>query len=98
MKKEISDLVTWGLLAGFGGVARFLVGRLEPSATQLTRSKFWFLAMANIFVSAFAGIMGALLMSAITPDPTIQFAAAGVFGFMGQKGLETLSEKLTSKL
>lgn len=97
-KQEISDLAMWAALAGFGGLARFLVSRMESTAPVLTRAKWWGMAFANITISSFSGIMGALVASGISESSAFVAAVAGTFGFMGAKGLEMLADKLSSKL
>lgn len=96
--EKITDLTVWATLAGAGGLARFLTIRLDPDAQPMAVGNFFFQMLANIFVSGFAGMMGALVMAQITPEGSLQYAAAGVFGFMGVKGLDILSEKMTNKI
>jgi hypothetical protein len=95
---ETNETETWALLAAAGGVARFLSTRIAPEAEPITKAKFAFLMIANILVSGFSGLMGALVASAMTEDATWHFVSAGVFGFLGAKGIEILSDKLNSKL
>ncbi len=92
------DLVTWAILAGSGGLAKFLSTRLDPNAPILTRGRFIFMAIANICVSGFSGILGALMMSGVAPDTILVPAAAGVFGFAGIRGLEVMLDKLSNKI
>lgn len=96
--EKLTELTIWASLASAGGLARFLTIRLDPSALPMTTGKFIFHMLANIFVSGFAGMMGALVMAQITPEGSLQYAAAGVFGFMGVKGLDVLSDKMTNKI
>lgn len=99
MKKEYSDIITWLALAGAGGLARFLASQMDPDAKQLTLKRFLFQALANMLVSGFAGVMGALMMSQIAPEAIIlQHASAGIFGYMGHRSLEAMAEKLNQKL
>lgn len=92
------EYLLWSVLAACGGIAKFLAGRLDIDAPLLTTRRFLFLIAANIFVSGFSGLMGSLMVSLISPDPTFQAVSAGVFGFMGAKGIEMLSEKINNKI
>jgi hypothetical protein len=97
-REEYIDLIIWASLAGLGGLARFLTERLNPNASELTRKKFIFFMCANMFVSGFSGLMGALIMAQITDVDSVQFASAGIFGFGGARALEMLAEKLNNRI
>lgn len=98
VRREIFEIIVFALLAAAGGIAKFLSSRLDATAHPLGLQKFIFLFCANAFVSGFSGTMGALLMEQITHEQTLHHAAAGLFGFMGARGLEILSIKLSNKL
>lgn len=93
-----NDILMWLLLAMGGGGARFLSDRMAADAPIISRGKFIFLGLANLFVSGFSGIMGVLMIGTVTPEPTLHGAAAGIFGFAGVKGIEMLSQKLSDKI
>lgn len=97
-KREIINFATWGIFAGFAGIAKFLSSRMDENAPELSRARFKFLVIANIFVSAFSGIMGALIASSISDSHTFIDACAGVFGFLGARGIEILGDKLSQKI
>lgn len=96
-KEQLTNFIIWGILAGAGGLARFLTSRMEEAALPIAKGRFFFLLAANVLVSGFSGLMGALLMSVVTPEQTWHFVSAGVFGFGGAKALEMLSDKLSQK-
>ena len=98
MKSEIDDVLIWALLASMGGVARFLSMLLNSDSPPISVRRISFMLGANVFVSGFSGLMGALMMSIVTPDANWHFVSAGVFGFLGAKGLEIIADKISKKI
>lgn len=97
-KETLFQLISWGLVASIGGFARFLAGRLEKDAEKLSKGNFCFQLFANVCVSGFSGLMGAMMMSMVTNIEMWHFSAAGIFGFLGVRGLEMLADKINQKL
>lgn len=97
IKKEFTDLAIWATIAGMGGAARFLTQRLAADALPLTMGRTIFQLSANCFISGFSGFMGALLMSAFSPEPKWVWAAAGIFGYLGPAGMDILADKISKK-
>lgn len=97
-KETLLQLLTWGFVASIGGVARFLAGRLEKEAEKLSKGAFCFQLFANVCVSGFSGLMGAMVMSMVTTIEMWHFSAAGIFGFLGVKGLEMLADKINQRI
>jgi len=94
---QVIKVSTWALLAFMGGAAKFVATTLA-SKEKLTFRRFMVLICGNVFVSGFGGIMGALIFSTISQDPTMQAIAAGVFGYLGTQGLETITTIYKKKI
>ncbi len=99
MDQNIDPLTAalWTTLAGMGGIVRF-VGQALVKDEKHTLRSFVLLAGANCFVSGFSGLMGALLVSQMTSNPTLNFIAAGIFGYLGIQGLETITRLFKQKM
>ncbi|MGE0536632.1 MAG: phage holin family protein [Pirellulales bacterium] len=93
----IEKFILWGMLAGFGGAVKFVAGVLR-SPDIISRRRFACMLGANMAISGFAGLMGALVMSTLTPDNTWQFIAAGIVGYLGTQGLDMIALGVQRKL
>jgi hypothetical protein len=83
------QMFLFGLLASMGGATKFITVALR-SKEPMTMRRFLTLLGANILVSGFSGLIGALWFSTLTPDLTLQFVAAGVLGYAGPQFLDLL--------
>jgi hypothetical protein len=96
---DFAKYVVWALLAGAGGAVKFVSASLRNNAAMSSR-RFMILLGANMLISGFAGLIGALLFSVISPEPALGAIAAGIFGYMGTQGLDiialTMSKKITN--
>ena len=96
---DLAKYVLWALLAGAGGAVKFVSAALRNNAT-MSAKRFLALLTANVFISGFAGLIGALVFSLISPEPALQAIAAGIFGYLGTQGLDiialTMSKKITN--
>ncbi len=93
----LQKLLIWAFLAGGGGGVKFIAGMLR-SPEIVSRRRFVTMLLANVTISGFAGLMGALFMSTLTPDPTWQFIAAGIVGYLGTQGLDMIALGVQRKL
>jgi LydA holin phage, holin superfamily III len=87
----------FAVLAGCGGAVKFISASLRTNTTMSPR-RFLFLLGANVFISGFSGLMGALIFSTISPDRNWQLIAAGVFGYLGTTGLDVISLALSKRM
>jgi len=83
------QMVAFGVLAGMGGATKFVSVALK-SREPMSMRRFGTLLAANVLVSGFSGLIGALWFSTLTPDRTLQLVAAGVFGYAGPQMLDLL--------
>ncbi len=94
-------VIWWGSLAGVGGAVKFISAALKDPSI-MSSPRFFILLGANVFISGFSGLMGALLFATISPDHNLQLIAAGIFGYLGTQGLDivalTMSKKVSSEL
>lgn len=90
-------LFSWGVLAGMGGAVKFISVSLR-SKDKMTPQRFLLLLAANVFISGFSGLMGALVFSTLSPDRTWQLVAAGVGGYMGTLLLDSLALSMSKKM
>ena len=81
---------SWIVLAGMGGVARFLSRNLRSNKPMRPVS-FILALLANCFISGFAGPMTALYVSTKTDDQTWTLIAAGIGGYLGIEILNLIS-------
>ncbi len=93
----IEKMLLWAFLAGAGGAVKFIGGMLR-SPENISRRRFVAMLVANMVISGFAGLIGALLMSTVTPDPTWQNIAAGIIGYLGTQGLDLIALGVQRKL
>ena len=91
------NVMVWGVLAGIGGAAKY-ISTVIRSAETISNRRFLLLLFANIFVSSFSGLMGGLLMTTVSADPTWSFIASGLFGYLGTQGLDVLLSALKKKI
>mgnify|MGYP002785381259 CR=1 FL=1 len=89
--------VGFAVVAGFGGAVKFLSVSLRTN-TQMSTRRFLFLLGSNVTISAFSGVMAALIFSQISPDKTWQLAAAGVGGYMGTQLLDIVALAMTKRI
>lgn len=87
----------WALLGGVGGAAKVLVQLLGMEKLPTKMGIFWLL-IANIFVSAFSGFLGAVIASGITPNDDLHIVSAGIAGYMGVAALDLFSGWFKNKL
>jgi hypothetical protein len=90
-------LLSWGVLAGMGGAVKFISASLK-NRDALSPRRFLMLLAANVFISGFSGLMGALVFSTLSPDRTWQLVAAGVGGYMGTLLLDSLALTMSRKM
>lgn len=81
---------SWVVLAGIGGVVRFLSGNLQNKKPMRPVS-FLLALLANCIISGFAGPMAALYVSTKTDDSTWLLIAAGIGGYLGIEMLNLIS-------
>lgn len=89
--------ITWALLGGVGGAVKVFVQLLGMEKLPTNLTIFWLLG-ANVFVSAFSGFMGAILMNRLTPNDDLHIVAAGIAGYMGVAALDLFSNWFKSKV
>lgn len=77
----------WLLLAAFGGAVKYISAVLRSPETVSNR-RFFVLLFANVFISAFCGLMGGMVTSLVTDDLLAHFAASGLLGYLGTQGLD----------
>lgn len=87
----------WVLLGSAGGAAKVFTQLLAMEKLPNKASIMWLL-MANMFVSGFAGFLGAVIATNFTADNNIHVAVAGVAGYMGVAALDFFSLWLKNKL
>src|SRR4051794_33031002 len=83
-------LLTFGTLAGMGGAVKFISVALRTKDV-MSPQRFLLLLGANVFISGFSGLMGALVFSSLSTDLTAQMVAAGVGGYLGTQLLDVLA-------
>lgn len=83
--------LTWTVLGAIGGAVKVMIQLLGSDKLPSKMSIFW-IFVANIFVSAFSGFMGAILASNITPNDDIHIFVAGISGYMGVAALDMFSK------
>lgn len=81
---------SWVIIAGIGGVVRFLSGNLQNKKPMRPVS-FLLALLANCIISGFAGPMAALYVSTKTDDSTWLLIAAGIGGYLGIEMLNLIS-------
>ena len=81
---------SWIVLAGIGGVVRFLEVHLRDQK-PIRPVSFLIALLANCIISGFAGPMAALYVSTKTDDQTLTLIAAGIGGYLGIEMLNLLS-------
>lgn len=80
----------WILLAGMGGVVRFLSKHLQ-NKKPIKPLSFIVALLANCFISGFTGPIAALYVSTKTDDSTWTLIAAGIGGYLGIEVLNLIS-------
>jgi hypothetical protein len=85
------------LLASLGGAVKYIAAVLK-SPEPVTNRRFWWLLAANMFVSSFCGLMGVLLVSAVTADPAWHGLTAGMFGYLGTSALDMVMFAMRKKI
>lgn len=94
---NFENVIQWGLLAGFGGAVKYVSAVIRGNEV-VTNRRFLALLFANIFISSFCGLMGGLVITTITADPTWAYLACGLFGYLGTQGLDILILALKKKV
>ena len=94
---DVAKYVIWALLAGSGGAVKFVSAQLRNNQTMSSR-RFMLLLGANVLISGFAGLMGAMLFSLFSSEPAAQAIAAGIFGYLGTQGLDNIALTMIKKL
>lgn len=92
-----AKIISWGFLASAGGAVKFIAATLKKG-TFMSGRRFLFLLGANVLISGFSGLMGALVFSTFTADHTWQLIAAGVGGYLGTTLLDVIALTLTKKI
>src|SRR3954471_19084954 len=92
-----AKIISWGVLASAGGAVKFLAVTLKKGNFMSAR-RFLFLLLANVFISGFSGLMGALVFSTFTADHVWQLIASGIGGYLGTSLLDVLALTMTKKL
>ncbi len=87
----------WLLLAAFGGAVKYISGVLRSSEI-ISNRRFFVLLFANVFISSFCGLMGGFLASTVTSEPTWNFVASGLFGYLGTTTMDWLVLALRKKI
>lgn len=88
--EQLSIPKSWIVIAGIGGVVRFLSGNLNGKQ-PIKPVSFLLALLANCVISGFAGPMAALYVSTKTDDKTWALIAAGIGGYLGIEMLNLLS-------
>jgi ABC-type Co2+ transport system permease subunit len=81
---------SWIVIAGIGGVVRFLSSNMRDKKPMRPVS-FLLALLANCIISGFAGPMTALYVSTMTDDKTWPVIAAGIGGYLGIEMLNLIS-------
>lgn len=89
--------IVWTALGAVGGASKVFVQLLAMEKLP-TKSDILWLLFANMFVSGFAGFLGAILATNFTTDDNIHVAVAGVAGYMGVAALDLFSLWLKNKI
>lgn len=92
----LARLLVWAFLAGLGGAVKFVSASLRDGSYMSPR-RFILLLGANVLISGFSGLMGALLLSTITQDHNVHLIAAGMFGYLGTQGLDIIALALRKR-
>lgn len=87
----------WVVLGGVGGAAKVFVQLLGTQPLPKWQTVFWLMS-ANVFVSGFAGFLGAIFATQFTMDGNLHVVAAGVSGYMGVAALDMFSLWLKRKV
>lgn len=93
--ESLTSLV-WVVLGSAGGAAKVFTQLLAMQKLPTKTSILWLLA-ANMFVSGFAGFLGAVMATNFTADDNIHVAVAGITGYMGVAALDFFSLWLKNK-
>lgn len=94
---DTATKAAWAVLGGTGGAAKVLVQLLGTSPLPKWQTVSW-LMFANIFVSGFAGFLGAIIATQFTVNENLHVVAAGVSGYMGVAALDLFSLWLKRKV
>ena len=94
---EVGKFLAWGALAGFGGAVKYVAAILR-SEQKVSNRRFLALLSANMFISSFCGLMGAMLVSTFTNEMMWHGLAAGMFGYTGTAGLDWVMIALKKKI
>ncbi len=88
--------IIWVFLGIAGGVVRVFFNYLAET-TPPTLGKFLIILSMNMFISGFAGYLGAVLGSTLTDNDQLHVVFAGITGYMGVSSLDWIAMKLKSK-
>lgn len=89
--------LAWALLGSAGGIAKVFSQLLTMQTLPKKATIFWLFA-ANMFVSGFAGFLGAVLATNFTTDDNIHVAVAGIAGYMGVAALDFFTLWLKNRI
>lgn len=81
----------WIALGAVGGAAKVTVKLIGLQKLPTVAQMFW-MFVANMFVSGFAGYMGAVIATLATNNDDIHVISAGIAGYMGVAALDMFSE------
>lgn len=81
----------WVALGAIGGAAKVTVKLIGLQKLPSNSAIFW-MFIANMFVSGFAGYMGAVIATLVTTNDDMHVIAAGISGYMGVAALDLFSD------
>jgi hypothetical protein len=89
-----ANYLGYALVAIAGGVANYL-SKLRTGEIQSHRCVT---LLADLFISAFAGVMGALLAISLSLQPELVYASCGISGHLGTRFIFLMQEYLLKRL
>lgn len=97
-RDQIEPIFFSAVLAAFGGAVKYVASVIR-SKDKISNRRFLLLLAANMFISAFCGIMGLLmLIAAGVTSIAIYGMGAGMFGYMGTQALDIVMLALKKKI
>ena len=94
---DATTKAVWVLLGSIGGAAKVMVQLIGTKVLPSKLNIFWMFS-ANMFVSGFAGFLGASLATQFTIDNNLHVVVAGVAGYMGVAALDLFSLWLKTRV
>jgi LydA holin phage, holin superfamily III len=96
-KDEFAQLALGTVLAATGGAVKYISAVIN-STERVSHRRFLTLLVANIFISAFCGVMAILLAFTVTHNWLYAGMSAGMFGYMGPQSLDWVMLALQKKI